>query len=442
MTTYYVSTSGSDSNSGTTTGSPFATLAAAQEQSLNPGDSILLNGGESFTGPLTIPYAGQVNGTSQDPITIGSYGTGQATINVSSGGPCIFIGGASYITIQDLILTGNTSYPGIAAYKTTAGLATGLVIDNVTASGGEYGIEIVGDSGGGWSLVSITDCVLHGNLNAGLAVSGPAATTTPAYAHKQFTITGVQAYSNAGNASNTSAATGLGIQIGSLNSGTITDCTTYSNGADNGATSLSPAGIQLYNCIGVAVTGCISYSNTSGTSALAAGYDLDYNCTNCRIANCVAYSNTGPGIMALTTQSNTAHSGNVINENLTWLNSGGAASYGEFYTSGAVLSLNVSNNTFVGRTTSSVNPPCVVMATTGLSGAVFSNNAFLQKSTGSVIVAGGALTTANALFSQNAYELGGTNYVTWNSTNYTTISAWTTAVTGQEPGAYFTGVLS
>ena len=72
-TTYYVdSVSGSDSNNGTSTGTPWQTIAKINAQSFNPGDSILLKCGDVFyNGPLTVPTSGS-NG---NPITFGHYGT-------------------------------------------------------------------------------------------------------------------------------------------------------------------------------------------------------------------------------------------------------------------------------------------------------------------------------------------------------------------------------
>jgi hypothetical protein len=44
-TSYYVSNSGSDLNNGTSTGTPWQTLAKVNAQSFNPGDAIYLQRG-------------------------------------------------------------------------------------------------------------------------------------------------------------------------------------------------------------------------------------------------------------------------------------------------------------------------------------------------------------------------------------------------------------
>ena len=66
--TYYISPSGNDSNLGTSTGSPWKTIAAANGTAFNAGDKILFQGGATFAGDLTFD-AGD-GGTAQSPITV------------------------------------------------------------------------------------------------------------------------------------------------------------------------------------------------------------------------------------------------------------------------------------------------------------------------------------------------------------------------------------
>jgi hypothetical protein len=71
-TTYYVSAAGSDSNSGTSATSPWASLAKVDATTFQPGDHILFRNGDTWTGQLW-PKG---SGTSSAPITIGGYGSG------------------------------------------------------------------------------------------------------------------------------------------------------------------------------------------------------------------------------------------------------------------------------------------------------------------------------------------------------------------------------
>ncbi|MGD0908660.1 MAG: hypothetical protein ABSA96_13840, partial [Candidatus Acidiferrales bacterium] len=72
-TTYYVAAAGSDSNSGTSSGTPWQTIAKVNGSTFSPGDSILFNRGDVWYGTsLTVPSSG----SSGLPITFGAYGSG------------------------------------------------------------------------------------------------------------------------------------------------------------------------------------------------------------------------------------------------------------------------------------------------------------------------------------------------------------------------------
>lgn len=136
-TTYYVSPAGNDSNAGTSPGSPLRTLGRASGLGLNPGDSVLLQGGATFSGKLAVWR----NGTSGSPITVGSYGTGRAIVT----GDCLEVGG-SYVTMRDLTITGCTSN-GIWTN------GTGNVVTGVEATHNVHGID-VGPQSKGTRIVS------------------------------------------------------------------------------------------------------------------------------------------------------------------------------------------------------------------------------------------------------------------------------------------------
>ena len=125
--TYYVSPSGSDSNSGTSPGAPIASLSRASGLQLNPGDQVLLQRGATFSGKLAVWRSG----TAAAPITIGAYGTGTNPIVTGS---CLEVGG-SYITMTDFTVQ----------YCTTNGIwtdGTGNVITNVEATHNVQGIDV------------------------------------------------------------------------------------------------------------------------------------------------------------------------------------------------------------------------------------------------------------------------------------------------------------
>jgi hypothetical protein len=71
-TTYYVSSSGSDSNSGLTTTLAWKTIAKVNSATFKPGDQILFQKGDTFYGGINVNQSG----SSSNPIVYGAYGAG------------------------------------------------------------------------------------------------------------------------------------------------------------------------------------------------------------------------------------------------------------------------------------------------------------------------------------------------------------------------------
>lgn len=129
-TTYYVSTSGSDSNSGISTTSPWKTVArvVAFEPNLRQGDCVLFQRGGVWFEQLSIS---NVHGSQSYPITFGNYGTG--SLPVLDGGSARLYGivGASasgqaansYVTIDGFEVRNATRGGIIFSYLVQPGIA-------------------------------------------------------------------------------------------------------------------------------------------------------------------------------------------------------------------------------------------------------------------------------------------------------------------------------
>src|SRR4051794_3905277 len=103
-TTYYVARDGSDANPGTSPAQPLATLAAAADLELQPGDRLLLRAGDTFDGSLV--FDGADNGTAAQPVTAGSYGQGRATIHAPADGFGVISYDNEHLVVQDLRVEG------------------------------------------------------------------------------------------------------------------------------------------------------------------------------------------------------------------------------------------------------------------------------------------------------------------------------------------------
>ncbi len=125
--TFYLSPSGSDSNSGTDAAHPFQSLEKVSDGFLQPGDTVLLQRGATFVGKLGL----WASGTAAQRITVASYGEGpKPTIT----GDCVWVG-ASYVTLQDFRVN-NCNTDGIWSD------GTNNVITGIEASHNIQGIEI------------------------------------------------------------------------------------------------------------------------------------------------------------------------------------------------------------------------------------------------------------------------------------------------------------
>ncbi|HEU5353914.1 MAG TPA: hypothetical protein VFU65_05615, partial [Actinocrinis sp.] len=110
--TYYVSTSGSDSNSGTSTASPWRSLAKVDATTFQAGDRILFQSGGAWSGQLW-PKG---SGASGAPITIGSYGSGAKPSFAGAGkvADTVKLWNQQYWTITGIDVSNNAPSTGTA----------------------------------------------------------------------------------------------------------------------------------------------------------------------------------------------------------------------------------------------------------------------------------------------------------------------------------------
>ncbi|MBY5697248.1 right-handed parallel beta-helix repeat-containing protein [Rhizobium leguminosarum] len=152
MTVYYVnSATGSNQNSGVSEQSAFATLSAVESLRLKPGDSVLLAAGSVFNEQFDLKYSGTVS----SPITIGSYGVGDAPVIHSTndgihgskasniivenikiadtGGAAIYAGNVSNWTVRNVEVenTGLAGKPGSLNFQSSQN----ITIENSKISG-------------------------------------------------------------------------------------------------------------------------------------------------------------------------------------------------------------------------------------------------------------------------------------------------------------------
>ena len=80
---YYVSLLGDDSNVGASRTYPWQSIDRVNAAQLLPGDAVLFQANQTFLGNLNL--ADNWTGRVDKPITVGSYGSGRATIDAAEG---------------------------------------------------------------------------------------------------------------------------------------------------------------------------------------------------------------------------------------------------------------------------------------------------------------------------------------------------------------------
>lgn len=102
-TTYYVSNSGNDTNTGLSEQSPWKTLKKINSSTFKPGDYILLKRGDTWRESITIPSSG--NSTSR--IVFSAYGTGNKPVILGSRQPVSWTNQGGNIWKSDASFTTN-----------------------------------------------------------------------------------------------------------------------------------------------------------------------------------------------------------------------------------------------------------------------------------------------------------------------------------------------
>lgn len=220
MTTYYVDgTSGSDSNTGTTAATAWATVSKVNAATFSAGDIILFHRGQTWSGTTLLPPS---SGSSSAMITFGAYGAGaqpiiQAAAQTSSLG---LSAARSYLAFEDIHFRYGTG----AVVNLSNGnnmTLTRLTIDGDAAQKAN-GIELY-NAAATCHHITITSCLVYSNRcrtdgGAGILI-GSATTTGPA----SVTIIGCTIYSNG------TTSLDHGVYLGASSGAIVRQCDIYSN---------------------------------------------------------------------------------------------------------------------------------------------------------------------------------------------------------------------
>jgi len=284
---FYVHASGSDTNSGSQA-SPWKTIAKVNATTLNPGDSVNFNGGQTFTGTLNISQSG-VNG---NPITYRSYGTGRATLATTANTQqAVYVynaSGVSYVTVtglnllgtwtqtnkttavgnySGLVLQGATNFISLSYMDISRFMANGIILMNATAASPRRGS----------SNLTVSYVTIHDNRGSGfICWNNPGADATKI--HTNLMITDSTSYRNAGYKFvydfTDFTGKGSGFELSLIDGGLLDRCVAYENGSEFDFPGGGPVGIWVFTSSNVTIQHCSSCRNTS-TTIDGGGFDID-----------------------------------------------------------------------------------------------------------------------------------------------------------------------
>ncbi|HWB27204.1 MAG TPA: right-handed parallel beta-helix repeat-containing protein [Chitinophagaceae bacterium] len=280
---YYISNAGSDANEGTQA-APFKTLGKLTHTHLQPGDTVYLQGGQTFDGTLFIDSAA---GTHENPVVITSSGNGRAVINGGDSN-AIALYKCNFIKLVNIHCQGAGRKTGNVKDGIALNTCSNIWLNDIDVSGFQKSGVLVYDC----DIVYIDHLQAHDNGFAGIAVSGDYGKHNCSNIH----ITHSDAFNNPGDPTNLTNHSGNGIIAGYCKKVTIEYCTATNNGWDMPRTGNGPVGIWCFEADSVTIQHCISYANkTSKGGGDGGGYDLDGGVTNSVIQYCLSYNNQGSG---------------------------------------------------------------------------------------------------------------------------------------------------
>jgi hypothetical protein len=442
--TYYVSPSGNDAATGTSPATAWRTLGRASAATLAPGYRLLLQGGKTFVGQLTLDARDA--GSGSDPVTVGSYGSGVATIHAVTGSG-LYVHDTAGVDIENLNVVGGpqpgSSGTGINVYND---LASGhrldhIEIDNVKVTGFVAGIAVGGqNSQSGFGDVDIQNSNVTGNLDVGLETYGPTFNPqSPTYANQNVQVSHVVAAQNHGDPRDKTTNTGNGIVLGSVSDGTISWSTATNNGGA-GASPQGPAGIWTYDSTGMDLEHNLSYDNKTPNKVDGNGFGLDQNVSDSILQYNLSYGNDGTGYLVYSARNDSAQKNNIVRYNISSDDArDGNTFYGGISVIGLVENAEIYQNTVVMASTPTATPPLLRLGPS-VHGIAVRNNMFTTDSSPLVEVSSALPVSAVLLQGNDYYSVTGTWQVIWGQTNYTSLSAWRAATSQEVKDGQSTGL--
>src|SRR4051812_9191355 len=429
-TTYYVGSNGDDAAPGTSAERPWRTPARVKAVDLEPGDRVLFEGGAVFAGGVELDAADA--GTGTDPVIVGSYGDGRATLRAGSQ-PGVYAEDMGGLVVRDLRLEGpgmdlsNTDGLTVYASHPWGARLARVRVERVEAMGfGRSGVSIGSWAGpAGFDGIELTDVDAHDNALGGVLVYAQERA-----AHRGVIVQRTRAWGNPGVAG-LMRNSGNGIVVGGADGGLIEHSVAHDNGGRDDAGE-GGVGIWAYDSRGVVIQSNESYDNRTGGGVDGGGFDLDDRVSGSVIQYNRSHDNDGAGYLIANPSRDPVHADNVVRFNLSERD-GRRNGYPGISIWRRTARLDVYHNTVVG-------PARAVRATElGDGSAALRDNLFVRTSPGPVLDVTAAATAA--AFQGNAYWASdGALTFDWATRRYSGLPAWRQGSGQERLGDAATGV--
>lgn len=440
---YYVSPAGNDANPGTSPAKAWRTVSRVNHFSFGPGASVLFEGGQTFSGGLLFGRDDQ--GTPAAPITVGSYGSGRATI-LAGKGDGIHVHNTGGFNIANLNVSGSglltNSGSGIYFNNDLTGNVKlrHVRVDQVEVNGfGKNGISVEANKGNsGFSDVRITRAVAHDNALAGIAIAGESSDGSKAYANEDVYIGYSKAYNNPGISGRDRDNSGSGIVISEVDRGTIERSVAYGNGRLCNSTEGGPVGIWAWDSNQIVIQYNESYGNKAGGEYDGGGFDLDGGVTNSVMQYNYSHDNDGPGYLLTQIEDARPFAKNTIRYNISQ-NDGRKNGYaaihlfsesGEIRPDKAIYDTDIYNNTVYMSASTADRGAAIFVDENSTAELRVRNNIFQTR--GEIPIVEVVKGQKGLLFQGNDYfSIGGHFEIKWLGVTYKDLGEWR-AATGQE----------
>ncbi|MCF1422870.1 right-handed parallel beta-helix repeat-containing protein [Mangrovimonas futianensis] len=290
--TFFISPTGNDANDGLSPETAWKTSERASEEHVNPGFSIMFQGGATY-GVLTLDS--NDGGDPNNKIMVSSYGSGTATLQ-----------GVDVINTSGLELIGfNVAVPSVAPGefpRNGINLLNDLQgntkledisLANLNVSGAYTGIQIEGvNDTSGFSEVLITDCTVFDCMESGIQSKGFFSQSKVGYSHENIHVSDCHVY-NISGWDNAWSHSGNGIVLSDVQYSSISSSEVHDSGYDNTHCG-GNCGIWYWDAKDVLIEHNEVY-NIMSQGCDGAAFDLDGGVVNGTMQYNYSHDNFGAG---------------------------------------------------------------------------------------------------------------------------------------------------